>query len=156
MHKTTDKGVAMTIFIDADGCPVVRETVSLAKKHDLPVTIVKNYAHVIENDYAQIITVDISSDSADYYIANHLQGNDILITQDYGLAAMALSKRARCLNQNGLIITNDNIMTLLDTRHVNQKLRRDKNIYSKIRKRTPEDNDHFLFSLRQMILDVPK
>ena len=34
----------MNIFIDADGCPVVKETVALSKKNNLPVTIVKNYA----------------------------------------------------------------------------------------------------------------
>ena len=141
----------MNIFIDADGCPVVKETVALSKKNNLPVTIVKNYAHNITDDYAQVVTVDISSDSADYYIANHLRDDDILITQDYGLAAMALSKKARILNQNGLIITNDNIMTLLDNRHINRKLRKDKNIYSKIKKRTAADNDKFLIALEGMI-----
>lgn len=141
----------MRIFIDADGCPVVKLTITKARERKIPVTVVKNYAHVIEDDYADIVTVDISNDAADYYIANHIRKDDILITQDYGLAAMALSREAHILNQNGLIIHNGNIMTLLDRRHINQKMRKDKRIYSKIRKRTPEDDGAFLESLKKLI-----
>lgn len=141
----------MRIFIDADGCPVVKLTINKAKERKIPVTVVKNYAHVIEDDYAEIVTVDISNDAADYYIANHIRKEDILITQDYGLAAMALSREAHILNQNGLIIHNSNIMTLLDRRHINQKMRKDKRIYSKIKKRTPEDDGAFLQSLMKLI-----
>ncbi|MFH5836912.1 DUF188 domain-containing protein [Proteiniclasticum sp. C24MP] len=144
----------MRIFIDADGCPVVKLTVSHARKNGIPVTIVKNYAHVIEDDYAEIVTVDISSDAADYYIANKITREDILITQDYGLAAMALSKGAYILNQNGLLIHNGNIMTLLDRRHINQKMRKNSRIYTKIRKRTPEDDEAFLLSLKKLINDA--
>jgi uncharacterized protein len=144
----------MRIFIDADGCPVVKLTVSYARKNEIPVTIVKNYAHVIEDDYAEIVTVDISSDSADYYIANKIRKEDILITQDYGLAAMALSKGAHILNQNGLIIHNENIMTLLDSRHINQKMRKNKRIYTKIKKRIAENDDAFLLSLKKLVNEV--
>lgn len=144
----------MRIFIDADGCPVVKLTVSYARKNGIPVTIVKNYAHVIEDDYAEIVTVDISSDSADYYIANKIRKEDILITQDYGLAAMALSKGAHILNQNGLIIHNENIMTLLDSRHINQKMRKNKRIYTKIKKRIAENDDAFLLSLKKLVNEV--
>lgn len=144
----------MRIFIDADGCPVVRLTVELARKNAIPVTIVKNYAHEITDDYAEIVTVDISSDSADYYIANHIRVHDLLVTQDYGLAAMALSRGAHAINQNGLIITDENILMLLDRRHVNQKMRKTQRIYTKIRKRTPEDDEAFLISLRR-ILSIP-
>ncbi len=141
----------MRIFIDADGCPVVKLTITYAKKNEIPVTIVKNYAHVIEDDYAEIVTVDISSDAADYYIANKISKEDLLITQDYGLAAMALSKGAYILNQNGLIIHNGNIMTLLDRRHINQKMRKNKRIYTKIKKRTEEDDEAFLLSLKKIL-----
>lgn len=141
----------MRIFIDADGCPVVKLTIIKAKERNIPVTVVKNYAHIIEDDYADIVTVDISNDAADYYIANHIRKEDILVTQDYGLAAMALSRQAYVLNQNGLIIHNGNIMTLLDRRHINQKMRKDKRIYSKIKKRTPEDDHAFLQALLHLL-----
>lgn len=145
----------MRIFIDADGCPVVRLTVELARKNEIPVTIVKNYAHEITDDYAEVVTVDISNDSADYYIANQIRSKDILVTQDYGLAAMALSRGAHAINQNGLIITDENILMLLDRRHVNQKMRKTKRIYTKIKKRTPEDDQSFLLSLRKLLGTSP-
>lgn len=141
----------MKIYIDADGCPVVKLTIELAKKNGLPAVVVKNYAHVVDSDYAEVVTVDISRDSADYYIANRLQPGDILVTQDYGLAAMALSKKAAILNQNGLIITDFNIMGLLDRRHVNQKMRKENRVYTKIPKRTREDDERYIEALSHLI-----
>jgi hypothetical protein len=141
----------MKIYIDADGCPVVKLTIELAKKNSLPAVVVKNYAHVVDSDYAEVVTVDISRDSADYYIVNRLQPGDILVTQDYGLAAMALSKKAAILNQNGLIITDFNIMGLLDRRHVNQKMRKENRVYTKIPKRTREDDERYIEALSHLI-----
>ena len=44
----------MRIWIDADGCPVVNHTLKIAEKKRIPVTVVKNYAVVIESDYAEV------------------------------------------------------------------------------------------------------
>lgn len=141
----------MKIFIDADGCPVVNETIAIAKEMKIPVTVVKNYAHEFQSDYAEVVTVDISRDAADFYIANHLKNEDVLITQDYGLAALALSKKCRILTQNGLFIADHNIMRLLDARHVNQKMRKTKKIYTKHKKRTVEDDEIFKSALRKLL-----
>ncbi len=141
----------MEIFIDADGCPVIGPTLKIAKDNSLEVTIVKNYAHEIHDDYAKIITVDISRDSADYYIANHIKKDDLLITQDYGLAAMVLARGAHCMTQNGHVITNDNILSHLSQRHTSQKMRKEKRVYTKIKKRTSEDDEAFILSLKTLI-----
>ncbi len=143
----------MKIYIDADGCPVVDLTVSIAKKYGLEVFIVKNYAHEIRDSYATVVTVDISPDSADYYIVNQVEKDDIVISQDYGVAAMALSKGGFCVNQNGLIISSNNIDGLLNIRHVSQKLRRQNKHYSKTRKRSDEDNVKFEQALEELIND---
>lgn len=82
-----------TIWIDADGCPVVNSTINIAKQNSIPVIVVKNYSVQLNSDYAKIVTVDIARDSADYYIANNINSYDLVITQDYGLAAMVLAKR---------------------------------------------------------------
>lgn len=149
-----EKEIIMRIFIDADGCPVVHETIDLVQKMNIPVTVVKNYAHELQSEYAEIITVDISRDAADFYIANHLKHEDVLITQDYGLAALALSKKCRILTQNGLLITDHNIMRLLDARHVNQKMRQTKKIYTKHKKRTAEDDELFKAALLKLLKEV--
>lgn len=142
----------MKIYIDADGCPVVNLTVEIAKKHHIPVVIVKNYAHEITSSYATVVTVDIEADSADYYIINHISKGDIVVTQDYGVAAITISKEAICITQNGMIISNTNIDGLLHSRHMNQQLRKNKKHYSKIKKRTAEDNVKFQHQLEALII----
>lgn len=141
----------MKIYIDADGCPVVKLTVEIAKKHNIPVVIVKNYAHEITSSYATVVTVDIAADSADYYIINHVVEGDIVVSQDYGVAAITISKQAICITQNGLVISNDNIDGLLHSRHMNQQLRKSKQYYSKFKKRTNQDNVNFEYKLRELI-----
>ncbi|HOJ11144.1 MAG TPA: DUF188 domain-containing protein [Clostridiales bacterium] len=141
----------MKIFIDADGCPVVDIAVKIAKEYKLEIIIVKNYNHEILNDYATIITVDQTPDSADYYIGNNAVEGDIVVTQDYGLAALALSKGALCLNQNGLIISSENIDSLLDQRYFNQEMRRKHKKYTKFKKRTIEQDKKFEISLIELI-----
>jgi len=137
----------MRIFIDADGCPVVKSTLRIAIKRKLKVTVVKNHAVHIENpnpSYVEVITVDTSRDSADYYIANHLSPGDLVITQDYGLAAMVLAKNGQGMNQNGMVFNSFNIDQLLDRRHFNQEMRRKhKKHSSKFKKRTKSDDDKF-------------
>ena len=141
----------MKIYVDADGCPVVDIAIKVAKEYKLEIVVVKNYAHRVNDDYATIVTVDISRDSADYYIVNKVEKGDIVISQDYGFAAMVLAKEAICITQNGLVISQENIDGMLNSRHINQKLRREKQIYSKIKKRNPMANVQFEKSLRSLV-----
>lgn len=141
----------MVIFVDADGCPVVDIAIEVAKMFNLHIVVVKNYAVEINDDYAEIVTVDISHDSADYYIVNRINKGDIAVSQDHGLAAMCLAKGALCINQNGLVINSTNIDGMLNRRYLNQKLRREKNIYTKFKKRNPQANEDFRKGLIDLI-----
>ena len=133
----------MRIWIDADGCPVVDETIVIAKHLNIPVTVVKNYAVTYESTYAEVVTVDISRDAADYYIANHIEPLDLVITQDNGLAAMVLAKKGLCINQNGREIHKDNIDFILDSRHHGRVARLQNQRGPRHKKRTPEDDRAF-------------
>ena len=133
----------MKIWIDADGCPIVNNAIKIAKKAGIQITVVKNHAIHIESDYAEVITVDISSDSADYYIVNHLSPEDLVITQDNGLAAMVLAKRGKCLNFNGRVIDGQNIDFILDSRHHSREARMKKQKGPKHKKRMPQDDLDF-------------
>lgn len=82
------------ILIDADGCPVVELTIKLAKKYGIQCLIVHDTSHEFSSDYAQVMVVDKGADSVDYRIVNRVNPGDIVITQDYGLAAMCLSRKA--------------------------------------------------------------
>lgn len=141
----------MDIWIDGDGCPVVNITIQEAKKRALPVTVVKNFAVEVKEDYASVITVDTSRDSADFYIVNHIKAGDLVISQDYGLCAMVLSKKGLCLNQNGRLITQDNIEMILDTRHHARVERQKNKKYTKFKKRDKEQDQAYLEALRNIL-----
>lgn len=143
----------MKIFIDADGSPVVDITTNIAMEYNIELIIVKNYAHDIYNDYATIISVDIGKDSADQFIVNHAQENDLVITQDYGLAALLLSKQVKVINQNGLIYNNDNIDSLLNRRFLNARARSQNKRHSNIKKRSSLDDENFSKTLNSIILN---
>ncbi len=106
MHLQKNK---MRIFIDADGCPVTESAINFAKQHNIECYVVCDTSHEFSFNYASVITVSKGKDSADYKIVNLISPGDIVVTQDYGLAAMCLAKNARAINQNGLIYTDNNI-----------------------------------------------
>lgn len=132
----------MKIFLDADASPVTKDVIEIAKSKNIQLTIVKNYSQEINSTYPEIISVDISSESADLYIVNHLSKNDLVITQDRGLSALCLAKNAYVMDFFGNLINNDNIEIYLGIRHVNSVLRK-QGIYSKNKKRNNTDNNIF-------------
>ena len=113
----------MKIYIDADGCPVVKNTLKIAKEFHILCVIICDTAHQIEHENAETIVVDKGADSVDFCLVNLIQKGDIAVTQDYGLAAMCLSKRAIVLDQDGKEYTNENISGLLEFRAVSKKIR---------------------------------
>jgi len=139
------------VFIDADGCPVVDLTVSLSKQSGLECLIICDTSHVFEKEGAKTITVSQGKDSVDFALVNMIREGDIVITQDYGLAAMCLARRAVCVNQNGMIYTNDNIDALLTQRHTARKLRISGRRSKGITKRVPEQDRMFEKTLKELL-----
>ena len=143
----------MHIYIDADGCPVVREVVSLCRQHSLDCTIICDTAHIFNIDGAEIITVDKGADSVDLKLANIISKGDIAVTQDYGLAALCLAKQARAINQNGLVYTDANISMLLDSRYVSKKIRNSGGRLKGPKKRTSDDDKAFISAFTQLLTE---
>ncbi|MDR3255497.1 MAG: YaiI/YqxD family protein [Synergistaceae bacterium] len=133
----------MKILVDADACPVKQIIVDFARRRGIPVTMLIDTAHELDDGYSTIITVDKGADSVDYALMGLLAREDIVVTQDFGLAAMVLGKGAKVLNQNGLVYTNDNIERLLFERHLSQKVRRGGGRTKGPAKRTKEDDEKF-------------
>lgn len=141
----------MRILIDADGCPVVKESVRIAKEHGLECVIVADTAHRFESDYAKVICVDQGADSADLKIVNLCEKGDVVITQDHGLAAMCLGKNAFVLDQNGMEINAFNIDSLLQSRYESKKLRNAGVRLKGPAKRKNQQTKDFIAALEQLI-----
>jgi len=121
---TSEENECAKVLVDADACPVKQIIVRLAKQKDIPVTMLFDNSHEYSDGYSKVITVDQGPDSVDFILLVLINPGDIVVTQDYGLAAMALGNGAKVINQNGLIYTNENIDSLLLKRHINNKTRR--------------------------------
>ncbi len=146
-----EEGKPMQILVDADACPVKSIIVALAKEQGIPVTMFIDTSHELRDGYSTIITVDKARDSADFALMKRLMPGDIVVTQDYGLAAMVLGKLAMALNQNGLVFTDRNIDGLLMDRHIGQKVRRSGGRTRGPSKRTPADDARFEEALRGLL-----
>lgn len=146
----------MKIFIDADGCPVVDITLEIAEKYGLDVNIICDTAHEFNGRNASVITVDKGADSADFKLVNMLEKGDIAVTQDYGLAAMCLSKKAYAINQNGLVYTDENIDGLLMQRYVTKKIKNSGGRIKGPKKRTDDMNEQFRRNLEELITRLGK
>ena len=133
----------MRVLIDADGCPVVDIAISCARRRSVSVILVCDTAHEFHKDGAETIIVSQGADSADFRLVNLLEKGDLVVTQDYGLAAMALARGALALNQDGMRYTNDNIDSLLLARHTARKIRMGGGRLKGPAKRTPAQDDAF-------------
>ena len=144
----------MKLLVDADACPVVDLTVREANRRKIPVILVTDTSHVLTGINAQIVTVEKGNDSADFKLVNLVEKGDLVITQDYGLAAMVLANGGKAINQNGLIYSQQNIDTLLFTRHIAKKVRMSGGHTKGPRKRTKQQDEDFLFALQRILAEI--
>lgn len=141
----------MKILIDADGCPVVDITLEVAKRNLLECIIMCDTSHQIEREGILTIIVSKGTDSVDYALLKRVCKGDIIVTQDYGLAAYCLTKHAYPINQSGMFFTNENIDQLLLQRHDAKKVR---NAGGRLRgpaKRRLEDDENYESQLEKLI-----
>jgi len=141
----------MKILIDADGCPVVDIVVRMAKEKHIDCLILCDTAHVLEKDGATTMTFPKGADSVDFALVNRVLAGDIVITQDYGLAAMCLSKNAVVINQDGLEYTGDNINALLLARYTAKKIRNSGGRLKGPKKRSPVQDKEFKAKLAYLL-----
>ena len=146
----------MKILIDADGCPVVDLTVRLAEKYGIECTILCDTSHEFNREGAKTVVVEKGADSVDFKLVNLVREGDIVVTQDYGLAAMCLARKAVPLSQNGMVYTDKNIDQLLFTRYVSKKIRNSGGRLKGPSKRKPEQDKAFEEALERLIKDISK
>src|SRR5699024_2653275 len=117
----------MKIYIDADASPVKNIVINEAKQFKISVVLVKSYSHFSLSDDTEgmeKIYVDTGADAVDDVILKHTQPDDIIITQDYGLASLVLAKECKVLHHKGFAYSNKNIDMLLQIRHLSAMARK--------------------------------
>ena len=160
------------IFVDADACPVVGIVEEIAEKYNISTTLLCDTNHMLYSDYSEVIVVGAGADAVDYKLISICHKGDVVVSQDYGVAAMALGKGAYAIHQSGKWYTNENIDQMLMERHLNKKARRsshkihmkgctmsgghrfctDRSGNGDTRKRTEEDDVRFAQSFEKLIL----
>lgn len=149
----------MEIYIDADACPVVKIIEKITQERKIKSIILCDMNHYMQSEYSEVITVSPGPDAVDFKILNMCKPGDIVVTQDYGLASLVLSKKAYAIHQSGMWYDDSNIDKLLFQRYVNKTERKKhprNNRGMKIKKRTQEDDITFENSLIKMIEYIQK
>ncbi|MGB3160669.1 MAG: YaiI/YqxD family protein [Carnobacterium sp.] len=143
----------MTIYIDADACPVKDVIISVGTAKEIPVTLVTSISHfstVEQPKGVETIYVDNGAEAADYRIIRLIKKKDLLVTQDYGLASLALAKGAVVIHHSGYRYTMDNIDQLLQDRYLSAMIRKSGKRTKGPKPFTEEDREKF----RQLLTEI--
>ena len=116
----------MKILVDADACPVVSIVEHIAEKYGIPVILLCDTNHVLQSEYSDVKVIGAGVDAVDFALVGLCQEGDLVVTQDYGVAAMILGKGAYGIHQSGKWYTDKNIDRMLMERHISKKVRRSK------------------------------
>lgn len=139
------------IVVDADGCPVVAQCIAQAKRFGLECLLLCDTSHRFEREGAKTLTFSKGADSVDFALVNLVQPGDVVVTQDYGLAAMCLARGVRILSQDGMEYTAGNIDGLLLARHTAKKIRSGGGRLKGPSKRTSAQDDVFAEALASLL-----
>lgn len=170
--------MSTTIYIDADACPVTGEALAVARRLAVPVVIAGNSTqnlerHIRRSDprnpddaapsrgpgkgsgfWADTLTVGVGADSADFAIVEQLQPDDVVITQDIGLASMVLGRGARAIGVRGRVYSPVTIDMDMQIRHEEKKIRRQGGRTKGPAAFTDEDRERFSHNLERLIGDA--
>ena len=141
----------MRILVDADACPVKEEIIRVGKKYGLEVLYFVDVNHQLKSDYAKIFVVDQGADSVDLALINQMAKDDIVVSQDYGVATLAIGKKGYVLLPSGKELHQDNIDMHMFERHISREERKRGRRGSRHKKRTSNDNERFEESLKFMV-----
>jgi uncharacterized protein YaiI (UPF0178 family) len=143
----------MKILVDADACPVKDIIEEIAKQYQIPVIMLIDTSHLLNSDYSEVIIISKAPDAVDFALINRTTKGDIVVTQDYGVAAMALGKEAYAIHPSGRLYTNDNIELLLMQRDIlKHRKRSGERINSHTKKRTNADDIKFREALQNLCI----
>jgi len=153
----------ISIYIDADACPVKQEIYRVAERHALKGTalkvfVVSNSSIAVPRDHALIerVVVGAGMDEADHWIAERARAGDIVITADVPLASRCVKSGATVIAPNGKPFTEESIGMALATRNLMDSLRSAGAITSGPKPFAPRDRSSFLAALDQAIVRLTR
>ena len=131
----------LKIIVDGDACPGISIIENIAKKYGIDLIIYCDIHHYITVNYGEVIIVDSGFQSVDMKVSNCCLENDIVVSQDYGVAAICLGKKGKVINPKGYIYNDENINSMLEQRHISQKIRKAGGRTKGSKKRSVEDDE---------------
>jgi uncharacterized protein YaiI (UPF0178 family) len=153
-----------TLFVDADACPVTREALAEARRAGVPCVIAGNATqnlsrHLRASDpttprdgfWVRALQVGIGADSADFAIVEELGPDDVVVTQDIGLASMVLGRGAKAIGVRGRVYNPVTIDSMMFIRHEEKKVRRAGGRTKGPSAFTDEDRKRFVRNLRELL-----
>lgn len=139
-----------TLFIDADACPVTRDAIAVARSLGVPVVVVgnetQNLGRLVRNG-VEAIQVSAGRDAADFAIVERLSAGDLVVTQDIGLAAMALGREVRAVSPRGRVFSLATIDAEMEVRHAEARVRRQGGRHKGPSRFEDDDREHFVETL---------
>jgi len=148
------------VLIDGDACPVLREAVKIASIRGFPVVLVgndtQNLGRFAPLNGVSTIEVPTGRDSADFALVTRVSPDDVVITDDIGLASMVLGRKARVISCRGHEFNNKTIDYDLHFRHLGQKIRRSGGRTKGPAPFTAEDREKFVVVLKHILSEVKK
>lgn len=147
----------MKIIVDADSCPVMNDIIVIAEQHGVRVLFVADYTHDLHSDsrFVDRKIVEQSPDAVDIYIINVAGNEDIVVTNDIGLAGMVLDRAAGVISATGRRYSRDSIEPLLEQRHRSRKLRRaGVRLKQRHRSYSPSDRERFQQTLDSLLHEI--
>ena len=142
------------IIIDGDACPVVSSVIELTQETGIFVTIIRSFSHFstqIDPEHVRTVYVDDGPESVDYKIVQLASSENIVITQDYGLASLLLNKVRFVMHHKGFLFNDDNIQQLLDQRYINAQIRKQGGRHKGPPPFTKQDRQHFEHQFKLLI-----
>lgn len=141
----------MKIIVDADACPkgVLQACLQKGLQYNVEVWTIASFNHNILSDHH--IIVGNASQETDLKVLNLTHGGDVIITQDWGLAAMILGKGAKCMSPDGREYQSHTMDFMLEERELKAKYRRSGGRTKGPKKRTAESDKKFAANLERIL-----
>ncbi|MBS3970178.1 MAG: DUF188 domain-containing protein [Clostridia bacterium] len=144
----------MKILVDADSCPkkAMMILIELAGLYNVPLLAISSFNHQIEG--IEKIIVGNEPQAADMALINKTSRGDIVVTQDWGLASLVLSKGGNCIAPSGYVYSKEKIAFMLEERHIKAKVRKGGGRTKGPAPRSKEDDERFRKNLELLLKQV--